>query len=488
MNAVRRLTLAVMGTILAAGLLASCKAKEDSAATVTEEIISESVESEIAEKEETVEEFKYPVSLSVSEWGYENVEYINQKYSFAYNGRKWIVIYNDSGREVDWPFKFEDEVYAAEFDSVYMNLQGGCFIGVVIEEDGTYTSALFDPNAEIIRFKLHKNTGTLVDYRDNLLIAETTGKDGTDYYYIISINDRDYGYTAYKREKLPFLRSSYGIFNLSFKTFYTDIRTCGWRFNSYDVRDYIDDKTEEKPKLLEYAESVNNSFEDKAVRVWPNTCDRDGWVRASVYAVTESKNGSVQFMADSARSGFYNLLTEAFVESPDENGNCSFFMSANGSPKCTVSNYRAAISVTVDDSVSDNDEDNKAYRLFDIRTGDWVGEELYKVVKAFGYHKYVRVKDINDNWTYLDDATMKETGKLYDLASDFCNGYALVVKDEEAYIIDENFEQVSESFKADGVGAALDYLEFSDLNGSFVFYARLGDGVYHMITADKLVK
>ncbi|MBO4678304.1 MAG: hypothetical protein J5626_01395 [Lachnospiraceae bacterium] len=480
--------------ILTVLIVTSCGGRENSA-NVTTENIKESVEilttTEVGFPKTEPEPESAPdpesedyIKIKVSDWGYENIEYVNQKFLLALKDNKWILVSAHTGKQVRWPFKYEDDTYEAEFDSVYMNLQSGCFIGVIAEDDGTFTSALFDPEAEIIRFKLHKNQGSIVDYRDNLIIAETKGKNDTDYYYIISIKDGEYGYTAYQKKKLSFLRSSYGILNLSFNTFYTDIKTCGWRFNSYDVRDYIDDKAEDKGKLLEYAESVNNLYGDKAVQVWPNTDNKEGWVRASVFDVGEDNYGSPRFLKDTGKAGFYNLLTQDFIETPDDSSTCIFFMTENGSPKCTVSDSRAAIAVKIDE-LSGDDEDNLAYRIFDLRTKDWAGEALYPVIKSFGYHKYVRVQNIDGKWSFIDDETMKPVGESYELASDFCNGYAVVIKDQIGYLIDENLKQVSEEFEAKGVGAALDYLEFSDLDGRSVFFVQKEDGLFHMLTIEE---
>ena len=474
--------------VLCVGAFTGCL-KEKQSESVSTENIMETVEAlteaepPIAEPEQKDNPSKKNYkTVAISDWGYESIEYVNSKYLMAYKDNKWILVSAFSGEKTEWPFKYGDDQYEAEFDTVYMNLQDGCFIGVIAEDDGTFTSALFDPNEEVIRFKLHKNQGNLVDYRDNLIIAETKGKDDTDYYYIISIKDGEYAYTAYKKAKLPFLRSSYGIFNLSFNTFYTDIKTCGWRFNSYDVRDYIDDKSEDKGKLLEYAESVNNSYEDKAVQVWPNTTNKEGWVRASVFDVDYDRYGSPRFLGDTGKAGFYNLLTQEFTETPGESASCSYFTTENGSDKCTVSDSRAAVSVEVsDDSVSE-DEKKTAYRIYDLRVGNWANEDLYTGVKAFGYHKYVLVQSIDGGVGYIRDDNMTHEGEWFDDASSFCNGYAITVKDGKACLIDENLETVSEEFDAKLVTAVIDYYEFLDLEGKSVFFVQQSDGLFHMVT------
>lgn len=475
----------LIGALGAASLAACGKGTASTATSVSEETVFDEQEevTEPAIEEEPAESPDDSLkSFTISDWGYDNLEYINSKYLFAQKGDKWIIVSAATGDEVEWPFKYGEDSYEAEFDSVYMNLQGGCFIGVIAEDDGTYTSALYDPNEDYVKFKLHKNQGYMVDYRDNLIIAETTGKDGTDYYYIISIKDGKYGYTAYKRQKLAFLRSSYGIFNLSFSTFYTDIKTCGWRFNSYDVRDYIDDQSEDKGTLLEYAESVNNTYEDKAVQVWPNTANKEGWVRASIFDVEYDKYGSPRFMGESGQAGFYNLLSHEFIKTSDEFASCMYFMTENGSSMCTVSDSRAAIAVDLNGEAVSSDEEGAAYRIYDLRSKEWAGEDLYKTVKAFGYHKYVRVQNMDGKWSFIDDATMKQTGEWYDLTSDFCNGYAVVINGNRAWLIDENLEKVSEEFEAEGVGAPFDYLEFSDLDGKSVFFVQQKDGKVHMLT------
>ena len=252
-----------------------------------------------------------------------------------------------------------------------------------------------------------------------------------------------------------------------------------------DVRDYIDDESEEKGKLLEYAASVNNSYEDKAVQVWANNTNKEGWVRASIFDVGADRYGSPRFLGDTGRAGFYNLLSQEFIETPgDTEAACTYFVTENGSGKCTVSDSRAAISVVVPSESESEDGVRTAYRIFDLRTGDWANEDLYTGIKAFGYHDYVLVKGLDEKVGYIKDDDMTHTGKWYDDATSFCNGYALVVEDRKAHLIDENFKTVSEEFPAESVAAVIDYFEFSDLDGRSVFFAKQRDGKFHMVTIE----
>ena len=489
MNFKKNISFFLIGAVFL-GILSAC-GKTDVSTSESAETVTETVEvltSTEPEPEPVTEPKVLPEgyhAVTVSEWGYDELIYLNERYLMARDGDKWIIVVSDTGEQDEWPFKYGEDTYVSEFDEVYTNLQGGAFIGVINEEDGTKTSALYDLREGFIRFKLHKSQGSLVDYRDHLIIAETKGSDDNEYYYIISIKEGKYHYTAYKRAKLSFLRSSYGILNLSFNTFYSDIKTCGWRFNSLDVRDYIDDESEEKGKLLEYAVSVNNSYEDKAVQVWANNTNKEGWVRASIFDVGADIYGSPRFLGDTGRAGFYNLLSQEFIETPgDPEAACAYFYTENGSGKCTVSDGRAAITVETEEGPASSDERVLAYRIFDLRTGDWANEDLYSGIKAFGYHKYVLVKNLKNKLGYINDDDMTQTGEWYDDATSFCNGYALVVKEGKAHLIDEDFNTVSEEFEAESVAAAIDYFEFSDLFGKSVFFAKQSDGKFHKVTIE----
>ena len=251
-----------------------------------------------------------------------------------------------------------------------------------------------------------------------------------------------------------------------------------------DVRDYIDDESEEKGKLLEYATSVNNSYEDKAVQVWANNTNKEGWVRASIFDVGADRYGSPRFLGDTGRAGFYNLLTQEFIETPgDRDARCYYFTTENGSSKCTVSDSRAAVAVDVEGNAA-SDENAIAYRLFDLRTGEWANDDLYTGIKAFGYHDYVLVKSLDNKLGYIKDDDMTRVGEWYDDATSFCNGYALVVKNRKAHLIDENFKVVSKDISGDTVAAVVDYFEFSDLEGRSVFFVRERDGKFHMVTVE----
>lgn len=105
------------------------------------------------------------------------------------------------------------------------------------------------------------------------------------------------------------------------------------------------------------------------------------------------------------------------------------------------------------------DTEPHAHRIFNVNTGEDLTEEGYGSVSFadFDHETYILVSDVaeegeENRWTFIDQEG-KEIGTWYDDASNFRNGYALVVTDGVAHIINEELEICSEDIEGEGVQA-----------------------------------
>ena len=105
------------------------------------------------------------------------------------------------------------------------------------------------------------------------------------------------------------------------------------------------------------------------------------------------------------------------------------------------------------------DAEPHAHRIFNVNTGEDLTEEGYGSVSLedFDHETYILVSDVaeegeENRWTFIDQDG-KEIGTWYDDASNFRNGYALVVTDGVAHIINEELEICSEDIEGEGVQA-----------------------------------
>lgn len=98
-------------------------------------------------------------------------------------------------------------------------------------------------------------------------------------------------------------------------------------------------------------------------------------------------------------------------------------------------------------SLSEMSLDNNYY-LFDIEKNKIIAEYSYIDISD---SEYILVKNSNGKWGYIDK-NGKEY-KFYDDATSFDDGYAMVKIDGKLYVIDENFNVVSEGIEGDSVSA-----------------------------------
>ncbi len=93
-------------------------------------------------------------------------------------------------------------------------------------------------------------------------------------------------------------------------------------------------------------------------------------------------------------------------------------------------------------------ESNMTAGLIDLETNEFAGPYLGIYTEDNG-ETYL-VKNMDEKWGFLD-ADGKEIGEWYDDAGEFIGDYAPVIKDGKGYLVDRNFNRVSEMVNANEV-------------------------------------
>lgn len=380
---------------------------------------------------------------------------------------KTLLIDSKTGNGVEGTWTdYQGEEHSYEFDGAYSSLQDGAFIGFIENEDGNYLSALFDGSTAEPIYSLNSPV-YMTDYRDDLIIARSD-----DRYYLLPAHS-DYGTEhrlGYSADDYDMIRSSYGTVFCGYNKYSGDLHAFSWTF---DTKALIDTMNSDAWESLENEADLDRNiytYNDGKVYIWPNAANKEGWVRATVdYDVVE--NDGTLSVGDST-SGYFNIKTNEFVETPDGNVSCSYFTDDNGCNVCTVTDSRAAL------AVDETGGGGSVYRIFDLSTGDYVSEERYLTIGSFGYHTLVLVENEDEKWGYINDGDASAASDWYDDATDFCNGYAIVTENGKARLIDENLQTVSEEFDAESASTVADYVTFSDLNGKSVFFINDGEKVH----------
>lgn len=211
-------------------------------------------------------------------------------------------------------------------------------------------------------------------------------------------------------------------------------------------------------------------YGDYAIRLYYNLPNKEGWIFASCFEVTQTGENSYTWNLIS--KGHYNIRTAEFTAHPEGVLSVMYCKEDNGCNLCSAIGDRAVLNV-------EPAGDGYARQIFDLHTGAYASDETYLNI-SLGYWDLLLVQNMDGEWGYIRNDDLTETGEWFDDASAFCNGYAIVNRDGEAWLVDEQLRQVSEPFAAESAYAPYDYLTFSDLNGRAVFFAKI-DGKYHLV-------
>lgn len=193
-----------------------------------------------------------------------------------------------------------------------------------------------------------------------------------------------------------------------------------------------------------------------------NTVTADGWVGVCTADVDSEEIFS---------EGVYNVNTGEYKQiSEDYSDFYTYF--DNGNIFFSDGNY-----VLLYDENSETEEEESYFcRVYDFNKERYITDK-YAYISIKGYlsgNKYSSAQRLDDKWTYIDIVDEKEIDSYYDDTSDFSNGYAVVIEDGKAYIINEKFEKVAE---LDG--------EYDYASLSFCYSSKIGRNIFTLEKRDE---
>ncbi len=95
-------------------------------------------------------------------------------------------------------------------------------------------------------------------------------------------------------------------------------------------------------------------------------------------------------------------------------------------------------------------ESNMTAGLIDVTTNEYCNDNGYLYIGTEDEGKTYLVESMDEKWGFLD-ADGNEIGEWFDDAGEFRGDYAPVIKDGKAYLVDRNFNRVSEMVNANEV-------------------------------------
>lgn len=397
-------------------------------------------------------------TLDVSDWAYESVCYIDNKYYMVQKGDKYYLTDNQ-GTILD-----SDALMGMEngWDMFYPNLEDGTFALIRKLSEDVYDSYIWKSDDMLSVIFLQENwTLYATDYRDGVVKFESANHEGVGGYLTFDTHEQ---VLAYEESQTNGSAVNRGRIVVSSKQY----------MEGYGLSYLIDIEDVARQDVSpELAEKKTYESDGKSVVFMNNVPNKDGWICCGLNTII-TDGDTINVDEAAWEYGFYNIDSGEFV--PDSGNSCAYFADENGCQLITVQNDMAA--------VNGGDSDNPVYSLFDLKKQDKVNDKTYKYVSSgLKSDKYVLVKNMQDELGYIDGTTFEECGQWYEDATDFCNGYALVKTDGKVYLIDEKMQICSEGIEGDDILAQNDSYEYSDLAGKSLFYVKQ-DGAYHTVTVN----
>lgn len=201
----------------------------------------------------------------------------------------------------------------------------------------------------------------------------------------------------------------------------------------------------------------------------PGVCSvgSDGWIDLNkMYVVSDDENGfnyeNVN-RRDYTENGhyFYNVFTEELVPGMIDSAGCRY--RGEGSNERVISRDGIAL-----ETFPLNDADNY-FIPYDIANQEVLNEEGFLDIEEFAEgvtKKYRAVRLLDGNPAFVDDRYQVVSDE-YENVTYFEDGYAIVSKNGECYVIDENLECVSDKFTAEDVNLSKKGLVQIQRNGKY---------------------
>ncbi len=449
---------------------------------------------------EIVEEESKTVNIKFSDYDFSKCFYASKDFFFVLNSDNLYVLTDiETGLPVDKTFTVSNENGTAEYPYAFSGLQdlpGGYLLCLKKTSDNEGLSVVFDKKTgEVVASYL--GSTKILNYINGMVERAKT-EDHTVRKVSLSTADQDiddgyivdcYGlvYLTERDGRIWFVDNS----NMSAKIFNGEARTLEdnktlvYSLDAKALRDAVengkaDTVTREE---LDYREHVS----DDGSTLYILTSDtgsvsKDGWV----YAYSEVQGSDGRIREDSGV--FYNVKTGQSVKVGPFSEDCAV-PSVVGKYDDTRRQVAEVNGIAV---LQDYDSEiYEAYgthpkRLFDINKGEYIGDEVYLNIGAFGDNdEPVLVRRMDGKWGYLDNNTKLPVGEFYDDASSFCNGYAIVINNGVGRLIDVNMNVVGEEFNAKSSYAIqTDYYSDSDLDGKSIFVVTMPGGEKRLLTVE----
>lgn len=434
--------------------------KDTSADEGNEAAHTEDGSGEAQENKEAVASEQRAVNLKES--AFEKLYYVSSGYLMSYSNGKYVLVDHDMKAVEELPYDIPNG-----WTDFRGNQQDGRFICNVTLDDGTIQNEIFTPYLELVT-GAKSGFGYITAYRDAIVFQDYKSEDGQTAIVMYCYDEFSNTKTSY----IPivgcdFLCESNMLWVARSKAINTDTNTMSYYYHRGSMADWLTENREpkkmvggnipgEKGKVVEFNDSAPSE---------------DGWISAQLGTWSEKEENGKTLRYFDGESGFYNIFDNKFVKDPQINGkssgSCEYFTDKNGCDKCTVINGRAV------ENFKNEDGTTQRY-IFNVSTGECESDEAYSEVKL-GFGKWIPVKTTDGKWGYLNSDTLEHEGLWYDYASEFCNGYAVVVADGKAHLVNDRLERASEDFDTSAgnikrIEAVKDYLTYSDLNGQSVFF------------------
>lgn len=452
----RRMLTSIITLSVISSMMIGCGGKKaDNKEASTQplpEVTSQVDDASESEQTENIEEETVLKNIEISDWEYDDLSYFSRDYLVAKDNDKFSLIdYN--GNKID-SGAFSQDI-ETEWDTVRLYMQDGCMIGVAGSEDTGYKSYLIDRNLNVLSTDEDED-GYYADYRDNLIRKEYSDKKKLTFI----TKDGDPINITIPSENISVSYSSYGKMIIGGGVYMQNIDAFSYVINTEDL---IANRkiTTDIIKPCRY--------EGYYVIPFINSINKEGWISGAI-CERDAESEATNLI----KKGYFNVNTGEFRESDQESNSCSYRAEKNGCGMTTIIDGRVLQSV-------DNDGTDEIYKIYDISKESYASEERYYRA-AISYSDYLLVKNMDKKWGFIKNDDLTHAGEWYEDASAFINGYALVKNDGVAYLVDENFETVSESIELESAKAPTSYFDFSDLDDSVIFFVEGVDGKYRLAT------
>lgn len=409
----RKIVTTLLLATMCASLLAGCGAEKTAGTNSSDEVDNQT---EAATDEEDSEAESETESKPEKEQGKLIFTNIGGEYDNLYTLNDSYYLYEADGKKgvMDSEGNVLTDAYV---DYSLANQGDGCFALGVDNGDGTYDYRLYDKdfhevwsNADYPNYYMHSyNEGVLIlehnEKTENILIDGYQG-------FVESATLSDEIYPGYRGCSV-----------------FANGKTMIYCFCLVDGSE---------DSLINYVDRGGN---EGSIRPYfatnPCAMDADGWVAGFPYNSDWSYDG---------KWVLYNTLTGQEVDITSAQTNRMTYNEAGIVKFVQRGGYTCLM----------EDGEAKTWKLLSLETGSYVREEEYGYVGLDYLQEGMVMVALPDGagYLYLDaNNNFADAGEVYEDASDFNNGYAMIYKDGGEYLINTNFEIVSEQIAGDGASA-----------------------------------